>query len=124
MRYWLEQEDDRGDLLQLQVKQLTAASAPQAFEEVRQRICAARPLVMDMRQLDFIDSSAIGELVLLARQFRTRAAAFVISGLSPPLMGLVEMMRLNQVMDFSPDVDGAFAKMATDTSGADSHHGR
>ncbi|WP_190288015.1 STAS domain-containing protein [Marichromatium sp. AB32] len=124
MRYWLEQEDDRGDLLQLQVKQLTAASAPQAFEEIRQRTRAVHPLVMDMRQLDFIDSSAIGELVLLARQFRTRSAAFVISGLSPPLMGLIEMMRLNQVMDFSPDVDSAFAKMATDTSGADSHHGR
>ncbi|WP_005224269.1 STAS domain-containing protein [Marichromatium purpuratum] len=124
MRYWLEHEDDRGYLLQLQIKQLTAASAPQAFAEVRQRMRVVHPLVMDMRQLDFIDSSAIGELVLLARQLKTQAAAFVISGLSPPLMGLIEMMRLNQVMDFSPDVDRAFAKMATDTSGADSRHDR
>lgn len=115
MKYWLEQQDERGYLLQLQVKQLTAESAPQIFEDIRQRIHSARPLVMDMRQLDFMDSSAIGELILLARQLKAEATAFGIAELRPPLMTLIKMMRLDQVMDFSPTVDTAFAKMATHT---------
>lgn len=118
MTHWTTETDTRGLLLRLQTRQLSAGSAREVFAEVRETVGSARTLVMDMRQLDFMDSSAIGELVLLSRRLNAEGIAFRIAGLGPQLTTLVKMMRLEQVMGFSPDVDTAFGALGSTDAGA------
>jgi anti-sigma B factor antagonist len=94
-------------LARIEVKRLTADVAHQAFEELLQSIGSTERLVVDLSEIDFMDSTAIGELVILGKKLRIAGTVYAIAGLKPHLMSLVKMMRLDRVMTFSENADSA-----------------
>jgi anti-anti-sigma factor len=94
-------------LARIEAKRLTADVAHQTFEEVFQSVGGTERLVVDLREIDFMDSTAIGELVILGKKLRANGVAYTIVGLKPHLMSLVKMMRLDKVMTFSENADSA-----------------
>lgn len=94
-------------LARIAVKRLTADVAHPAFEEVFQSVGGTERLVVDLREIDFMDSTAIGELVILGKKLRANGTAYVIAGLKPHLMSLVKMMRLDKLMTFTENADSA-----------------
>ena len=98
---------DQVMLVRIESSRLTADVAHRIFAEVLQTMSGAPALLLDFRSVEFMDSTAIGELVLLGKKLRADGTAYAIAGLKPPLMSLIAMMRLDQIMHFSENVDSA-----------------
>ncbi|HRF45240.1 MAG TPA: STAS domain-containing protein [Candidatus Competibacteraceae bacterium] len=96
---------DKIMMARVELKHLTADVAHQIFAEILQAARGTQALAIDLATVDFIDSTAIGELVFLGKKLRNGGIACTIAGLKPHLMGLVRMMRLETIMHFSEDAD-------------------
>jgi anti-sigma B factor antagonist len=104
-------ETDAGVVISVQSKEVTASLVPEIFDEARALLGDASAVVLDMGAVTFLDSSAIGAWVRFVREQQARAVDLRIAGVSPHLMELIQMMRLDQLMDFSPDVAEAFRRI-------------
>jgi anti-sigma B factor antagonist len=72
-----------------------------------------RHLVVDMIQVDFIDSSGLGALVSGFKAARENHGSFVLANVGRQVRIALELTRLNQVFTVHEDVETAFASMAT-----------
>lgn len=118
MHFFALEQTGKATIARIGVQRLTADVAHPAFAEVLQAVSDARALVVDLSELDFMDSTAIGELVAFGRKLRARKVACVITGLKPPLMNLIRMMRLEKIMDFGENVDADLEKLVQNLSRA------
>lgn len=101
---YLEPSDEI-KMVRVELKQLTADVAHRILAEILQTVSGTQALVIDLSTVDFMDSTAIGELVFLGKKLRAGGVACTIAGLRPHLMSLIRMMRLETIMDFSEDTD-------------------
>lgn len=96
---------DKIMMARVELKRLTADVAQRIFAEILQAASSTQALAIDLATVDFMDSTAIGELVFLGKKLRNGGITCTIAGLKPHLMGLVRMMRLETIMHFSEDTD-------------------
>lgn len=86
---------------------LDASNVP----ELRERIGAVERdhsrIVLDMNQVDFIDSSIMGELVRLLRRARAAGGDLKLTRLTPEIETILEVTRLQRVFRIHPSVAAA-----------------
>ncbi len=86
-------------------------------DELRQRVNAVERehsrLVIDMSQVEFVDSSIIGALVGLLRRARTAGGDVKLAALHPDVEMIFELTRLQRVFRILPSVEEAVEDFAT-----------
>lgn len=68
---------------------------------------ALTALVLDLTQVTFLDSYALGVVVQAAKKARARRIGFALAGVSGPITKLFEMTGLHRVIALHPDVAAA-----------------
>lgn len=64
-------------------------------------------IVIDMTQVEFIDSSSIGALVGFLRRARAAGGDVKLAGLSPDIETIFELTRLQRVFRIHPELSAA-----------------
>ena len=87
--------------------QLDAYSDKQFLEFVTTSLAAVpAPVVLDLSRIDFLDSSGLGALVQLAKQFQQSEQQFLVVG-NARVMQTVKLVRLESFLHLQPDLDTA-----------------
>ena len=72
---------------------------------------APLPVVIDLSRIDFIDSSGLGVLVQLAKQFQESGLAYQVVG-NPRVVQTVKLVRLESFLHLQPDLDTALGRLS------------
>jgi anti-anti-sigma factor len=70
------------------------------------------PVVIDLSRIDFIDSSGLGALVQLAKQFNDSSRQFLVVG-NARVVQTVKLVRLEAFLHLQPDLESALGSLAT-----------
>ncbi|QJD30388.1 STAS domain-containing protein [Methylococcus geothermalis] len=70
-------------------------------------------LVVDFRDVSFIDSSGLSVLIAAFKGIEARAGKMVLAGLSPEIQALMELTRLNEIFLVFADPEGAARYLAS-----------
>jgi anti-sigma B factor antagonist len=68
-----------------------------------------RALVVDLSQVQFIDSSGLGALLSGYKNANLHASGFTLVGLQPRVMSMFELTRLHRVFEIYPSIEEALA---------------
>jgi anti-sigma B factor antagonist len=66
-------------------------------------------LVIDLKEVRFVDSSGLGSLVSGFKNARARTGNLKLAGLQPQVKSMFELTRLHRVFEIFPGVDEALA---------------
>ena len=97
------------------------------FEEVHQRkdwletaVTPEQPCVMDLRKVDFIDSTGVGLLIRLQKRARLFGQQLILAGITENVRRSLQMMRLEDFFVIVPDLATAEMRVqqATSSTGA------
>ena len=69
-------------------------------------------LVIDLEHLTFLDSSGCSVLISAYKAIRARQGRLVLSHVSPEIMSLFELTRLNEIFEIFPDTEAAIVAIA------------
>ena len=69
------------------------------------------PMVIDLTNIDFIDSSGLGAMVHLAKHCKKLKRSFVVVG-NPRVIQTIKLVRLEEFLHLVPDLDTALNKLA------------
>lgn len=67
----------------------------------------AHSLIVDLGQVQFIDSSGLGALLSGYKNASLRSSAFALAGLQPRVKSMFELTRLHRVFDIYPGLQDA-----------------
>lgn len=70
----------------------------------------ALPVVIDLSRIDFIDSSGLGALVQLAKQFKDSSSEFLVVG-NPRVVQTVKLVRLEEFLHLQADLESALGRL-------------
>jgi anti-anti-sigma factor len=65
------------------------------------------PFILDMGRVTFAGSQALGVLVGLSQEFRTRQQSLIFVNLRPDVRQSIEISKLNRILEIMPDVPTA-----------------
>jgi anti-sigma B factor antagonist len=68
-------------------------------------------VVLNMAQVSFLQSEALGALVAFRNQLKDRGATVAVAGPTPPIRRALHITRLDVIFDVYPDLDEALAKV-------------
>ena len=92
--------------------QLDAYSDKQFSEFISShRSTTPQPLVIDLSRIDFVDSSGLGALVQLAKDFQTSNHPYVVVG-NTRVVQTVKLVRLEEFLHLQNDLDSALDQFA------------
>jgi anti-sigma B factor antagonist len=84
------------------------AAAPAIREHLdAARASGARRIVLDMAEVEFVDSSALRELLRADAGLRAGGGVLVLASLQPAVLRLLELTRTADVLTLAPDVEQA-----------------
>ncbi len=72
----------------------------------------SQPLLIDLSQIDFLDSSGLGALVQLAKQCMADGQQFLVVG-NARVVQTVKLVRLEDFLHLQPDLETALASLAS-----------
>lgn len=72
-----------------------------------------RKLVLDLSNVDFVDSSALGMLIVSAAQMKKLGGSMRIAGAQSRVSELFAIVHMDQVAELSPDVATACNQLQT-----------
>ncbi len=67
-------------------------------------------VVVDLTRIDFLDSSGLGALVQLAKDFQTNGRRFLVVG-NARVVQTVKLVRLESFLHLQPDLDTAIGQL-------------
>ncbi len=67
-------------------------------------------VVVDLSRIDFLDSSGLGALVQLAKDFQTKGRRFLLVG-NARVVQTVKLVRLETFLHLQPDLESAFDQL-------------
>ena len=68
-------------------------------------------VVIDLSNIDFIDSSGLGAMVQVAKKFIQSKRAFNVVG-NPRVVQTIKLVRLEEFLHLSPDLSSAIRKLS------------
>lgn len=88
--------------------EVDAYTAPELRETLRGVVDEKHPdLVIDFRQVSFVDSTGLGVLVGVLKRQRAAGGTLRLSGLSNQLAKVIRLTGLDAVFEIYPDVEAA-----------------
>jgi anti-sigma B factor antagonist len=69
-------------------------------------------LVLDLSEVEFIDSSGLGRIIGALRSFRDRGGDMRICGAQPTVSILFDMVRLHEIVGIDADAEAAEAALS------------
>jgi anti-sigma B factor antagonist len=106
--------DLRDNILVIRVdeKRIDASKAPAFKDEMTKCIEAGQnQLVLDLSQVDFIDSSGLGALVSCLKRLGPRGS-LAVAGATGAVSRLFTLTRMDKVFALHPNVDSAVAQLS------------
>ncbi|MFM7086504.1 MAG: STAS domain-containing protein [Cyanobium sp.] len=70
-----------------------------------------QPVLIDLSRIDFLDSSGLGALVQLAKQFQQNGRPFLVVG-NARVVQTVKLVRLEEYLHLQPDLDTALGRLS------------
>ncbi len=109
------ERDIRGDVILLTaLDSLDGRQARQLRELVADEVVAGRTrFVLDLSQLEFIDSSGLGALVWSHSRVAEAGGAMLLCGIGSRVRTLIALTRLDEVLSLRPTLPGALAELST-----------
>lgn len=104
----LKHETKNGiEILQFdEVNKLNILIAQTLKEEVAEYLTKANTkLILDLKGIEYVDSSGFGALLSILRNAKNNDSQFKICNISPDVMELVKLLQLHNVFDICDDVD-------------------
>lgn len=86
---------------------LDASNVASFREQIAPLLSDSQRLVIDLDQIDFIDSAGIGALISCLRIAAESKAQLVLCGLNRPVKALFELMRMHRVFEIHQDRESA-----------------
>lgn len=86
---------------------LDASNVARFREKVVPLLADSPRLVIDLDQIEFIDSAGIGALISCLRIAAEGRAQLVLCGLNRPVKALFDLMRMHRVFEIHPDRESA-----------------
>jgi anti-anti-sigma factor len=98
--FWIEEHAEENGRIRLGlVGELDVAGADQLHEHLQAVAQRGAPLLLDLRRLQFIDSSGLGELVRAVSDARREGRTLEIDAtLSPQVRQVIELLELQPVL--------------------------
>ncbi len=89
-----------------------ASEAPAAREEFR-RICekGSGKILIDLAQVQFIDSSGLSVLVSTLKNARNKGGDLALISLTPSVRSIIELTRLHRILDICDSEETALKKL-------------
>jgi anti-anti-sigma factor len=113
--------EDRKDvrIVRIQEAKLTYPVLSAFFAEVRQIVeGGGQRLVIDLKNVSYIDSASIGCLMDIHRMVQERDGALRLSSLQPRVETMISMTGVHKIIGVHKDADEAFAAFGTGAGGA------
>jgi len=76
------------------------------------RLDGRTDLVIDLGNLEFVDSSGLGVLVGIYKRFKQRGRRVAVAGTQPYVARVMKIIKLDQVFESFPDVPTAVAEFS------------
>lgn len=93
---------------------LDAVSAAQVKRDALRRIDGESSVVIDLSEIEFIDSVGLGVLVGLFKTIRTQGRRANFCGVRPGVHRVLEIIRLDEIFEVHPDLETASRALAAD----------
>ena len=105
MRIMLDVADNGGEMrVRVTESRIDAAIAILFKDELRKIVLSNRkPVVVDMRQVDFMDSSGLGA-VIAVRKARPDGLPLILDGLTPNVERVFRLTRMDAVFEIRPGI--------------------
>lgn len=98
--------EDQVQIVEIDSVRIDAGNAPEFKDEILQFINGAG-IIIDFRNLEFIDSSGLSALVYLHKQAQNSNISLKLANLSPRIMDILKTTGLTQILQIYPDVESA-----------------
>ena len=84
------------------------------FTSYSNDVLAANPfsMVIDLSNIDFIDSSGLGALVQIAKQCNSSKRSFLVVG-NARVVQTIKLVRLDEFLHLAPDLGTALSQLAS-----------
>lgn len=86
---------------------LDAVSAAEVKRDALRRIDGTCDVVIDLSDVEFIDSVGLGVLVGLFKTIRTQGCRANFIGVRPGVRRVLEIIRLDEIFEVHPDLESA-----------------
>jgi anti-sigma B factor antagonist len=96
-------------VLKPQAQALDASNSAVFKEIVRARLSANAAILLNLENVNFMDSSGLGALVWLLREVETQHGQVKLCSVNKPVQLLLEMVRMHRVFEIEPSVEQAVA---------------
>ena len=82
-------------------------SQPSHFESLLGAHWAAQRVLLNMGDVAYLDSSAIGWLIETQKQFRTHGGLLVLHSVQTPVCNILNLLKIERVVPMAPDATAA-----------------
>jgi anti-sigma B factor antagonist len=96
--------ETNGDIaiVTLQAEHLDAGGAEEFKQSMHPVIDANRKVVLDMSQLQFVDSAGLGAILSCLRRIGAAEGDLKLCGLTKPVRAVFEISRMHRILDIFP----------------------
>ena len=82
------------------------------MDSVERAAHTAKRMAVDFRNVQFMSSAMIGKIILLNKKCKSSEVKLKLCNISPNVMEVFKLMRLNKVLDIQKDEEKALASFA------------
>lgn len=104
-------DHDHAQVVHVEDSRLDASIAIQFKEDFRNLTSGDADVILDMAQVEFLDSSGLGSIVAVYKAMGPNRA-MALAGLQPAVEKVMTLTRMNTVFAIFPTVDDALAAAA------------
>lgn len=94
-------------VIRIHEKFIDALNAPTLKTEVQSLFKPKMQVVLDLSQVEFLDSSGMGAILASMRHLQGMEGKLKLAGVSKPVMTLFELVRFNRILDIFPTLEQA-----------------
>lgn len=68
-------------------------------------------MILDMKDINFIDSSGIGCIISLVKAAKSNGSAFILCNLNKDVADVIDLLHLQMILDIQPDLPSALKRL-------------